>query len=406
MSRSDQYKSKPSKTGKKSLLKKVIVVIFSVLGITTVAAGSYLATAYLSAEKSMKDTYESFANEATKNRETILEATEPFSILLMGIDTGGVGREDQWEGRSDSMMVVTVNPKEKKTTIVSLDRDMLVNIMGSQDNAQTGTSDKLNHAYAFGKTQMSIMTIQNLLDIPIDQYAIINMDGLSALIDAVGGIDVVNNFGEFTVEDGEFSVTVPASPEVDGVLQPIHLDGRVGLAYARMRYQDPDGDLGRQKRQREVVTKIIEKVISLDSVANYQQILNAVKNNLRTDIQSNATNIKNLLGYKSSFNTIDSRQLEGKGTQIDGVYYQLIDTAQLLEIQNLLKTQLGLPTSETITSDVITQENYYGLGYSDSSNTTTYSDNSSGYDYSEPSTYSEGNTYAESSNYVANSNYE
>ncbi|MDR1567543.1 MAG: LCP family protein [Streptococcaceae bacterium] len=354
MSRIGQLKQKK----KSSLIKKILVILVSLLGASTVAASSYLATVYLSTQKTMKKTYESFENDATKKREEVLNATKPFSILLMGIDTGGVGREDQWIGRSDSMMVITVNPEEEKTTIVSLDRDLLVEMVGPSDNAENGINDKLNHAYAYGQTQMSLLTIQKLLDIPIDQYAIINMDGLSELIDAVGGIDVVNNLGEFTVVDEGYSTTVPASPEQDGVLQPIHLNGEVGLAYARMRHEDPDGDVGRQKRQREVVTKILEKMLSLDSIANYQKILSAIQNNLKTDIKSDANNIKNLLGYKNSFKTIDSKQLQGTSAQIDGVYYQLADATQLLEIQNLLKTQLGEPTSTVLDSDIITSENY------------------------------------------------
>jgi anionic cell wall polymer biosynthesis LytR-Cps2A-Psr (LCP) family protein len=89
-----------------------------------------------------------------------IDNAEPFSILLAGVDTGDLGRSDQ--GRSDSMMVVTINPKQKKSTIVSLDRDILANIVGY------GTDDKLNHAYAFGGVKMSMDTIETLLDIPID----------------------------------------------------------------------------------------------------------------------------------------------------------------------------------------------------------------------------------------------
>ncbi|MBS7576802.1 MULTISPECIES: LCP family protein [unclassified Enterococcus] len=386
MSRLEKHKSKP----KKSLTKKIIIILLSIFGISIVAAGSYIATAYFAAESSLKETYESFGNEATKDREEVLQATQPFSILLMGIDTGGVGRTDQWEGRSDSMMIATINPTEKKTTIVSLDRDLLVNMVGPEGNAENGIQDKLNHAYAYGQTEMSILTIQKLLDIPIDKYAIINMDGLSALIDAVGGIDVVNNYGEFTVEDGDFVATVPASPEVNGELQKIHLDGKTGLAYARMRYQDPEGDVGRQKRQREVVTKILEKMLSLDSVSNYQKILTAVKTNLKTNIESNATNIKYLLGYKDSFGTIDSKQLQGSSTQIDGIYYQIADAAQLLEIQNVLKTQLGQATADVLDANIITSDTY---GYSSAGDTTTSSD----YTYNSDSsagTYSDNGTGA------------
>ena len=88
----------------------------------------------------------------------------------MGIDTGDLGRTEQ--GRSDTTMVVTINPKENKSTMISLDRDILTDIVGND------TQDKLNHAYAFGGAEMAINTVQELLDIPIHHYVSINMKGL------------------------------------------------------------------------------------------------------------------------------------------------------------------------------------------------------------------------------------
>lgn len=84
------------------------------------------------------------------------------------------------------------------------------------------------------------------------------------MIDAVGGIEVTNTI-DFTLE----GVHVPKGQ--------ITLDGKTGLAYARMRKQDPEGDIGRQRRQREVVTKILQKVMSLEGIGNYRNILKAVE---------------------------------------------------------------------------------------------------------------------------------
>ena len=74
----------------------------------------------------------------------LLEAGEPISILLLGVDTGYLGRTEQ--GRSDSMVVITINPHTQKTTLLSIPRDTYTEIVGN------GTSDKINHAYAFGCT--------------------------------------------------------------------------------------------------------------------------------------------------------------------------------------------------------------------------------------------------------------
>jgi len=178
-------------------------------------------------------------------------------------------------------------------------------------------------------------SVENLLDIPIDHYVTINMQGMRDLIDAVGGIEVTNAI-DFTLE----GVHVPKGQ--------ITLDGKTGLAYARMRKQDPEGDIGRQRRQREVVTKILQKVMSLEGIGNYRNILKAVEKNSKTDLTWNemmdiGTN------YMPAFTTIEQEQLQGEGQLIGGVYYQLLGTNQLLHTQNLLKEQLQLPTNEGLT---------------------------------------------------------
>ena len=80
-----------------------------------------------------------------------------------------------------------------------------------------------------------------------------------------------------------------------------------------MRYQDPEGDYGRQKRQREVIQKVVEKVLSLNSISHYQSILKALSTNMQTNIDLSAKSIPSLLGYKDSFKTIETQQLKGEG---------------------------------------------------------------------------------------------
>lgn len=237
--------------------QKVIVSILVVLVVGIIGLTIYGMQIYQETNATFNQISKS-VDRKTDKRETAIsiEERDPFSILLMGIDTGALGRTEQ--GRSDSMMVVTVNPEKKQSTIVSLDRDIYTQIVGYN------TIDKLNHAYAFGGEAMAMDSVENLLDIPIDHYVTINMQGMRDLIDAVGGIEVTNAI-DFTLE----GVHVPKGQ--------ITLDGKTGLAYARMRKQDPEGDIGRQRRQREVVTKILQKVMSLEGIGNYRNILKAVE---------------------------------------------------------------------------------------------------------------------------------
>ncbi|EMF0326807.1 TPA: LCP family protein [Enterococcus faecium] len=307
---------------------------------------------------------------SSKRSERVsIDDKEPFSVLLLGLDTGGLGRTEQ--GRSDTMMVVTVNPKQKKSTIISLDRDIYTNIVGY------GTVDKLNHAYAFGGVEMAMDSIEQLLDIPIDHYVTINLDGMEDLINAVGGIKV-NNKIDFTLD----GVHVPVGEQT--------LNGEKGLAYSRMRHEDPEGDIGRQRRQREVVTKIVNKVLSLDGVSNYRKILKAVENNVTTDLDWDdmldvATN------YTPAFETIKQDQLQGEGQMINDIYYQILGKNDLLSIQNELKKQLNIKTSDTLPN--LKNENASMMFFDDSEDgDSTNGDGSNSERYTDYSSYSE-NTY-------------
>lgn len=302
-----------------------------------------------------------------------IDNAEPFSILLAGIDTGDLGRSDQ--GRSDSMMVVTINPKQKKSTIVSLDRDIMTKIVGY------GTNDKLNHAYAFGGVKMSMDTIETLLDIPLDHYVSINMRGLKDLIDAVGGIEVDNKI-DFTLD----GIHVAEGKQT--------LDGEKGLAYARMRYEDPKGDVGRQQRQREVVTKILRKAMSINGVGNYRKILKAVEKNMKTDLDWDdmmdiGTN------YLSAFDTIKQKQLVGKSQMIDEIYYQILGVNELLDIQNTLKKQLEIPTDKTLSN--LKETDASTLFYDDSDGKASEDTSQFAPGYDDPNSYDTSGVYGDSS---------
>ncbi len=142
-----------------------------VLVLAVVGVGTKL---YLDLSHSIKETYQTVERaEGPRTTPVDLAKQESFSVLLMGIDTGDLGRVDQ--GRSDTMMVATVSPEDKQTTIVSIPRDTYVEIVGHN------TTDKINHAYAFGGAAMAMDTVQNYLDIPIDHYVSINMKGFKRI---------------------------------------------------------------------------------------------------------------------------------------------------------------------------------------------------------------------------------
>lgn len=249
--------------------------------------------------------------------EIILEKKEPFSVLMLGVDE----REGD-RGRSDTIIILTVNPNLNSMKMLSIPRDTRTDIIGH------GTVDKINHAYAFGGVEMSMDTVEHFLDIPIDYYIQINMEGFKDIVDAVGGVTVSN--------DLEFSV--------DGVKFPkgnITLDGEKALIFSRMRYEDPRGDFGRQLRQRQIIQAVIKEGASLSSLTNYKSIFNALGKNIKTnltfdemmDIQKH---------YKSAANNMEQLTITGEGKLIKEIYYLLVPDEEKQRIQKELKEHLEI----------------------------------------------------------------
>jgi len=323
------------------MIKKILLMFFSLLAVTTIGLGAYGLTILNQSTNTLSKTFKGIGDE-----NNVIAENKPMTILLMGVDTGSGSREDQWVGNSDTMILVTVNPQTRETTIMSLERDILTNITQDGETVQA----KLNAAYAQGGAELAIETIQDLMNIHIDRYAMINMKGLVQLVDKVGGITVNNPFDfDISIEENEPEYTAKIPPGRQ------EIDGEQALVYSRMRYQDPEGDYGRQKRQREVIEKIIKKVLTLDGLSNYQGIVEAVSDNMQTNISLDTNSLMQLMGYRDALKNIRMEQLKGEdATLADGGSYQIVTSEHLLKMQNILRKSLGLsPLSKLKTSAVL-----------------------------------------------------
>ncbi|HEL1541041.1 TPA: LCP family protein [Streptococcus suis] len=333
--------------------KKIFLMSLAIVGLTLGAGLIYGASLLNFSTGAISKTYKQLDGE---NEITPIDATEPLTILLMGVDMDQATRGGDWEGgRSDSMILVTVNPKTKETNMMSLTRDIMVEI-AEANGESSGTVEKLNHSYSYGQAPMAIATIEKMMDITIDRYIEINMDGLVELVDAVGGIEVNNTLG-FPISISEHE------PAYTSIVQPGQqlVNGDQALVYARMRYDDPEGDIGRQRRQREVITAIIKKLLQLDGLTQYKKILTAISNNMRTNIEISPATIPSLLGYKDSVSKLNSYQLRGVDQMVDEIYYQLPTSEHLLEMQNILKKSIGLEEKTDLVTNVKVYEGQMGL---------------------------------------------
>lgn len=238
--------------------------------------------------------------------------------------------------------------------MMSLTRDIMVEI-ANKNGRSSDMIEKLNHSYAYGQAAMSIPTIEKMMDITINRYVEINMDGLVELVDAIGGIKVNNTLGfPITIDEYEpaYTAVVPPGEQL--------VNGDQALVYARMRYDDPEGDIGRQKRQREVIQALVTKLLQLDGFTQYKKILKAVSKHMRTDIVISNSTIPSLLGYKDALNQVESYQLGGEGHTIDELSYQIPTAAHVLEMQNVLKESLGLPKVSKIKTNIKVLEYLFG----------------------------------------------
>ncbi|MBD7966491.1 LCP family glycopolymer transferase [Paenibacillus gallinarum] len=240
---------------------------------------------------------------------------EPFSVLLLGVD-----ERANDVGRSDTMVVLTVNPGKHSILMFNIPRDTRTEIIGR------GTVDKINHAYAFGGVNMSIQTVENLLGSPIDYYAKANMEGFSSIIDLLGGVSVNNPF-YFTYEGKVFE---------QGNIQ---LTGEEALLFSRMRYDDPRGDLGRNARQREILQELMNNALQVSSVTKIQNILGEVVNNVKTDITFDEMK-QFIKDYRSDLKNIETIEIQGHGQRINGIYYYIVDEQERERAQNLMKEHL------------------------------------------------------------------
>ncbi|MBR1862653.1 MAG: LCP family protein [Ruminococcus sp.] len=196
-----------------------------------------------------------------------LDSKKVSNILIIGSDT----RDPEDYGRTDSMILLSVNSKTREITMTSFMRDMYLEIAGQDhDGYSVSYYDKLNSAYVTGGPELLMDTLEYDFDISIDDYVYIDFFSFIEIVDAVGGI-------ELTVTDAEAEGMIPPMAEQNHILGYEHgkdylssggtynMNGNQALAYARLRYVG-NADFQRTERQREVISKVIAKVRHSDPI--------------------------------------------------------------------------------------------------------------------------------------------
>ncbi|WP_373231300.1 LCP family protein [Cohnella sp.] len=251
-------------------------------------------------------------------RHPDLSKGNSFSMLLLGVDERAGDK-----GRSDTLILLAVNPAKERVMALSIPRDTRTQLPVSE------SFDKINHAYAYGGTSLAIESVERLLGVPIAYFMKTNMEGLMDIVDTLGGVDVSNQ-RDFTMEGIHF-------PKGS-----LHMDGGKALAYIRMRMEDPAGDIGRTARQRQVLLSAADRVISFRTLGRFPKLLSQLSDSVRTNLT--LEHMMNLAkDYKSSIKQVDTLYLQGRGATIEGIYYWLPDTADRVRVQKELLALLQSP---------------------------------------------------------------
>ncbi|RXJ02295.1 LytR family transcriptional regulator [Anaerobacillus alkaliphilus] len=320
LTRSEKKKEKRRKSGTYKFLKTTGLILVTLMVLIGGAFGYFVmkaADVTTSAQTSLER-----GDRSEKRLVPVNPSKDNISVLFLGLDD----RDGGLKGRTDALLLATFNKKENSVKMVSVPRDARVELIGRD------RMDKINHAHAFGGVDMTIATVENLLDLPVDYFVKLNFDAFMEIIDALGGIEVEVPFA-FTEMD---SNDVQGAISIKEGLQL--LDGEEALAYSRMRKKDPRGDIGRGERQQQVLEGIIKKGSSLSSINKFDDVMKSIENNLATNLSFG--NILSLHSYSSGLRNIERLTIEGKNASIKGIYYYELIPESVKEISTTLREHL------------------------------------------------------------------
>ena len=255
----------------------------------------------ISKDKKMKKAATSKIETASSGKDV----TEPFTILLMGIDSTEETLAKNAIANGDTLILITFNPKTLNATMLSIPRDSYVPIAcwsGKPEN-------KITHAAAYGNDCM-INTIEEYFDTKIDYYAKINFKGLVKLVNAVDGVDV-DVPKELCTDDSSRGKQVCIQPGHQ------HLNGEEALVFARNRKQLANGTFGREQHQQELIMALVNKMKDIKDVTKFMEILNTVSDSLDTNLTT-----KQILSFYNVGKDIVKRSLSS-------------DDADLVNVQQL-----------------------------------------------------------------------
>ena len=302
-----EHNEEPNTPPKKMRRNYLPIILLALCFIGAALAGAILAssTGLFDSDKPSKK------NSKPANQEELIKATDKSIIMIMGVDK----RKDD-VGRSDTLMIATVDPNIDKATLLSIPRDTRVKIRGHG-------YDKINAAFAYGGVELAGSTVENFLGIDIDHYIMVDTNSFVKIIDAIGGVEIdveKRMFYEDPWDDngGLFINLYPGRQ---------HMDGKTAVTYVR--YRDAEGDIGRVRRQQAFMAACMAKVTSAEIVPRIPKIVREIIDAVETDMS-----LRQLLELAGSLkaaaqNGLDTDVVPGYPLFIDDISYWIPDVEEL-----------------------------------------------------------------------------
>ena len=243
----------------------------------------------------------------TDSEVELIKAKDKSIVLIMGVDK----REDD-VGRSDTLMIATIDPRLDQATLLSIPRDTRVKIRGRG-------YDKINAAFAYGGVRLTESTVENFLGIDIDHYVMIDTSSFVKIIDAIGGVDIDVEKRMYYEDpwDDNGGLVIDLYPGEQ------HMDGKTAVTYVR--YRDSEGDIGRVKRQQAFMRACMDKVTSPEILPRIPKILREVIDAVETDMS-----LRQLLELAGALkaaaqNGLETDMVPGYPLYIDDISYWIPD---------------------------------------------------------------------------------
>ena len=316
----------PRKNKHKKSIWPWVLAAFVFLG--AALAGAYFASSSLEDKPTV----------AKEKKEELLTAKDKSTIMIMGVDE----RADD-VGRSDTLMIATIDPKLDQAALLSIPRDTRVKIKGHG-------YDKINAAYAYGGERLTQDTVEEFLGVNMDHYIIVNVKAFQRIIDALGGVDIDVEKRMYYEDpwDDDGGLLIDLRPGLQ------HMDGKTAVTYVR--YRDEEGDIGRIKRQQAFMKACMEKVTSPAIIPKLPSVIAEVFESVKTDLS-----VRQLLEFAGSLNKakgngLKTEMVPGRPLYIEGISYWI---PKVSELRTALVDTLGITMNASMKSRIERAEAEY-----------------------------------------------